>query len=312
MESMHSFWQLGDELRGQSKVSEDHKWLVAASKLAEQTRIKGERMNNLDLSKGPTEMRTREKFGFQEDNKFESLNFNMLNLDSKLTESVNKSSSLRNGIYNMNAVYQKNNTTLMGNIMGTKYSGNNLISKASNDNISNNNTNNSATNNNNENANSNNAVDKRFKTLPATETLPRNEVLGGYIFVCNNDTMQEDLKRQLFGLPPRYRDSVRAITPGLPLFLYNYTTHQLHGIFEATSFGGSNIDPTAWEDKKCKGESRFPAQVRIRVRKICKALEEDAFRPVLHHYDGPKFRLELSVPETLDLLDLCEQAGTVA
>lgn len=38
-------------------------------------------------------------------------------------------------------------------------------------------------------------------------------------------------------------------------------------------------------------------QVRIRVRKICKALEEDSFRPVLHHYDGPKFRLELSVPE---------------
>ena len=37
------------------------------------------------------------------------------------------------------------------------------------------------------------------------------------------------------GLPPRYRDSVRAITPGLPLFLYNYTTHQLHGIFEVRS-----------------------------------------------------------------------------
>lgn len=36
----------------------------------------------------------------------------------------------------------------------------------------------------------------------------------------------------MIGLPPRYRDSVRAITPGLPLFLYNYTTHQLHGIFE--------------------------------------------------------------------------------
>jgi hypothetical protein len=195
MESMHSFWQLGDELRGQSKVSEDHKWLMAASKLAEQTRTKGERMNNLDLSKGPAEMRTREKFGFQEDNKFESLNFNMLNLDSKLTESVSKS-SFRNGIYNMNAVYQKNNANLVGNLMGTKYSSNiNHISKASNDNNSNNNT----TNNNNENPNNNNAVDKRFKTLPATETLPRDEVLGGYIFVCNNDTMQEDLKRQLFG-----------------------------------------------------------------------------------------------------------------
>jgi len=134
--------------------------------------------------------------------------------------------------------------------------------------------------------------------------LPRNEVLGGYIFVCNNDTMQEDLKRQLFGLPARYRDSVRAITPGLPLFLYNYTTHQLHGVFEAASFGGSNIDPTAWEDKKCKGESRFPAQVRIRIRKLCKPLEEDSFRPVLHHYDGPKFRLELSIAEVYSLSQL--------
>ncbi|KAF8369797.1 hypothetical protein HHK36_032178 [Tetracentron sinense] len=209
MESLHSFWQLGDELRGQSKVSEDHKWFMAASKLAEQTRSKGERTNNLDLSKGPVETRAREKTG--------------------------------------------------------------------------------------------------FKTLPSTETLPRNEVLGGYIFVCNNDTMQEDLKRQLFGLPPRYRDSVRAITPGLPLFLYNYTTHQLHGIFEAASFGGSNIDPTAWEDKNVKANRGF--LLRICVRKLCKALEEDAFRPVLHHYDGPKFRLELSIPETLALLDLCEQGG---
>ncbi|KAF3786678.1 B2 protein [Nymphaea thermarum] len=104
------------------------------------------------------------------------------------------------------------------------------------------------------------AVDKRFKTLPPSESLPRGEQLGGYIFVCNNDTMEDDLRRQLFGLPQRYRDSVRAITPGLPLFLYNYSTHQLHGIFEAASFGGTNIDPMAWEDKKCPGESRFPAQ----------------------------------------------------
>lgn len=47
------------------------------------------------------------------------------------------------------------------------------------------------------------AADKRFKTLPPSESLPRNETVGGYIFVCNNDTMQENLKRQLFGKPPR-------------------------------------------------------------------------------------------------------------
>ncbi|XP_074564095.1 DCD domain-containing protein NRP-B-like [Curcuma longa] len=160
--------------------------------------------------------------------------------------------------------------------------------------------NNSSSNNNNKEA----AVDKRFKTLPPSEALPRNEAIGGYIFVCNNDTMEENLQRQLFGLPSRFRDSVRAITPGLPLFLYNYSTHQLHGIFESASFGGTNIDPTAWEDKKCPGESRFPAQVRVVTRKLYEPLEEDAFRPILHHYDGPKFRLELNVEEALKLLDI--------
>nr|GEX00181.1 hypothetical protein [Tanacetum cinerariifolium] len=302
MENMQSYWQLGDELRGQSKVSEDQKWYAAASRLAEQTRLKGERRNNLDLSKVAVDVRPRENVGFQEENKFENLNFNMLNLnlDMKMTENMNKN-SLRNSVFNMNAMYQKGNNRVMENMVSGKYPG---MSHSKDVNVSSNHN-----SNNNDSNNNNNAADKRFKTLPAAETLPRDEVLGGYIFVCNNDTMQEDLKRQLFGLPPRYRDSVRAITPGLPLFLYNYTTHQLHGIFEATTFGGSNIDATAWEDKKCKGESRFPAQVRIRIRKVCKALEEDAFRPVLHHYDGPKFRLELSIPETLDLLDLCEQQG---
>lgn len=33
------------------------------------------------------------------------------------------------------------------------------------------------------------------------------------------------------------------------------------GFVQAAGFGGTNIDPTAWEDKKCPGESRFPAQV---------------------------------------------------
>ncbi|KAG2278830.1 hypothetical protein Bca4012_040879 [Brassica carinata] len=270
---MESFWQLGDELRGQSRASEDHKWSTVATKLAEQTRMKGERTNNLDLSKTYSEFRPTDKFSFQENN---HLNFN--------------TNLMHGNVYYNNM----NDFKSGGNMKVNKYIGNAVANKEMSSN----------------NYSNDNAVDKRFKTLPASETLPRDEVLGGYIFVCNNDTMQDDLKRHLFGLPPRYRDSVRAITPGLPLFLYNYTTHQLHGIFEATTFGGTNIDATAWEDKKCKGESRFPAQVRIRVRKICKALEEDSFRPVLHHYDGPKFRLELTVPETLDLLDLCEQAGS--
>lgn len=38
------------------------------------------------------------------------------------------------------------------------------------------------------------------------------------------------------------------------------------GFVQAASFGGTNIDPTAWEDKKCIGESRFPAQVSSPVQ----------------------------------------------
>jgi hypothetical protein len=54
-------------------------------------------------------------------------------------------------------------------------------------------------------------------------------------------------------------------------------------------------------------------QVRVATRKICSPLEEDAFRPILHHYDGPKFRLELSVPEvTSSFLPACLPASTLA
>ncbi|XP_072952060.1 uncharacterized protein [Typha angustifolia] len=313
---MDGLWQLGDEFRGQSKVSEDHQWSLITSKLAEITRSKDERMNSLDLYRNPVQTKSWDKFGYQDDDKIGNLSLGLMNLDLKMNEAPMKS-HLCNTNYNMNMMYQKNvNNNINSfklNSSINKYtnnsSGKEVYSNNACNNNNNNNNNNNGNNNNNSNNNNNTVVDKRFKTLPSTEMLPRNEVLGGYIFVCNNDTMLEDLKRQLFGLPPRYRDSVRAITPGLPLFLYNYTTHQLHGIFEAASFGGSNIDPTAWEDKKCKGESRFPAQVRIRIRKLCKPLEEDAFRPVLHHYDGPKFRLELSIAETLSLLDLCEKEG---
>ncbi|CAM6092476.1 unnamed protein product [Calypogeia fissa] len=134
--------------------------------------------------------------------------------------------------------------------------------------------------------------------------------LGGFIFVCNNDTMGEDFERHLFGLPQRYQDSVKAIQPGLPLFLYNYSTRCLHGVFEASSDGGLNIEPDAFgENKEARKNgrqsiSRFPAQVRVRWREERPPLGEEKFRPVLYHYDGSKFRLQLSKSEAQELLDL--------
>ncbi|KAG6541734.1 hypothetical protein Mapa_016746 [Marchantia paleacea] len=154
----------------------------------------------------------------------------------------------------------------------------------------------------------NNAKEKRSGNTEAGSVF--QEPLGGFIFVCNNETMGEDFERHLFGLPQRYHDSVKAIQPGLPLFLYNYTTRCLHGVFEASSDGGLNIEPDAWGENKesrkngRQSVSRFPAQVRVRWREERPPLEEERFRPVLYHYDGPKFRLQLSESEAQELLKL--------
>ncbi|XP_062213049.1 B2 protein-like isoform X2 [Phragmites australis] len=314
---MDNLWHLGDELRGQPKVVEDRQWSLMTSKLAEITKFKGERVNDLDYARMNTvpDVKQWDKMSYHHDeSRMDHLNLGLMNLDLKMNDLKMNEAAMKNPFHNMscnmNPMYPKgsngNVNAFNMNVGVNKYLNTPNGKEANGKNNGGNSNGSNSNSNSNGNSNSNSAIDKRFKTLPTSEMLPRNEVLGGYVFVCNNDTMQEDLKRQLFGLPARYRDSVRAITPGLPLFLYNYTTHQLHG---AASFGGSNIDPTAWEDKKCKGESRFPAQVRIRIRKLCKPLEEDSFRPVLHHYDGPKFRLELSIAETLSLLDLCEKEG---
>jgi uncharacterized protein (UPF0262 family) len=51
--------------------------------------------------------------------------------------------------------------------------------------------------------------------------------------------------------------------------------------------------------------------VRVATRKICDPLEEDAFRPILHHYDGPKFRLELSITEVCAIVNGVSEASSV-
>lgn len=45
---------------------------------------------------------------------------------------------------------------------------------------------------------------------------------AGFIFGCTNNTEQECLKRQLFGLPLNNLEEVTNVMPGTPLFLFNY------------------------------------------------------------------------------------------
>ncbi|KAM5552162.1 hypothetical protein ABKV19_026831 [Rosa sericea] len=101
----------------------------------------------------------------------------------------------------------------------------------------------------------------------------RSNHLGGVIFGCKSSTMMECLSKQLFGLPGPDFSYVKNISPGLPLFLFNYNDRSLHGIYEAASHGQMNIDPYGWTTDGSV-RTQFPAQVQIRVRLQCKPLLE--------------------------------------
>lgn len=205
--AMDNLWHLGDEFRGQSKVVEDRQWSLMTSKLAEITKSKAERMNDFEYARMNTvpDVKQWDKLSYhQEDNKMDHLNLGLMNLDLKMNDLKMNEAAMkypfRNMAYNMNPMYPKGNNgnvnSFKMNVGVNKYPNNQNGKEA-------NGKHNGGNNNNGGNSN-NNSVDKRFKTLPTSEMLPRNEVLGGYIFVCNNDTMQEDLKRQLFGMPTMY------------------------------------------------------------------------------------------------------------
>ena len=73
-----------------------------------------------------------------------------------------------------------------------------------------------------------------------------DEPLGGVIFHCNNETIEENMERMVFGLVTRKTELVERITPGMPVFLFNYSIKELHGGFIAGGNGQLNICPEAW------------------------------------------------------------------
>ncbi|XP_057867690.2 uncharacterized protein LOC131074957 isoform X1 [Cryptomeria japonica] len=133
--------------------------------------------------------------------------------------------------------------------------------------------------------------------------------LGGFIFLCNQYTISQQLQHHLFALPIEYLDRVKAIRPGLPLFLYNSSDRRLHGVFEAACNGGLNLrnPPGKHMSAEQSGrvfESQYPAQVKMHVRERRPSLDIDQVRSVLHPHDHHEFQLELSPTEVESLLRL--------
>ncbi|KAF3659075.1 putative UDP-glycosyltransferase 76E1-like [Capsicum annuum] len=118
--------------------------------------------------------------------------------------------------------------------------------------------------------------------------------LGGVIFGCKNNTMKECIQKQLFGLPAAHFQYVKSIDPGLPLFLFNYSNRELHGIYEAASSGNMNINPYGWTSDG-SGRTLYPAQVQMRPRQLCQPLPESLFKPIIlnNYYNENHFLFEL-------------------
>ncbi|KAF9597504.1 hypothetical protein IFM89_019031 [Coptis chinensis] len=135
------------------------------------------------------------------------------------------------------------------------------------------------------------------------------EQLGGVIFACKTETMEECLTNLLFGLPKQHYSYVKNIVPGLPIFLFNCNGRNLYGIFEAASHGWLDINPHAWTDDGSQ-KTKFPAQVRVRIPKQIKFLPEMKYKKVIqkNYIDEFFFRFELDRRQTSQLISLFESS----
>ncbi|XP_021769633.1 kelch-like protein 5 isoform X1 [Chenopodium quinoa] len=106
-------------------------------------------------------------------------------------------------------------------------------------------------------------------------------------------------------LPAQHFVYVKNIHPGLPLFLFNYSKRQLHGIFEAASPGQMNINPYGWT-KDGSERTMFPAQVQICIKKNCRPLVENQFMSIIkgNYYSHSHFRFELDHVQVSKLIVL--------
>ncbi|KAF3333601.1 B2 protein [Carex littledalei] len=106
-------------------------------------------------------------------------------------------------------------------------------------------------------------------------------------------------------MPPMHNLYVRNIQAGLPLFLFNYSDRQLHGIFEAAGPGQMNIDLYAWSNNKSV-KTPYPAQIRICTKIQCLPLHEAQFKKAIadNYFTAVRFYFELDHAQTRHLISL--------
>ncbi|KAF4390588.1 hypothetical protein F8388_006085 [Cannabis sativa] len=120
----------------------------------------------------------------------------------------------------------------------------------------------------------------------------------GFIFMCNGSTKPQCFLYRVFGLPMAQQLAVLQIKAGAKLFLYDFDVKLLYGVYEATSVGALNLEPTAFHGK-------FPAQVKFKIFKECLPLPERVFKAaIIDNYQGSRFKQLLSSAQVNALISL--------
>jgi hypothetical protein len=110
----------------------------------------------------------------------------------------------------------------------------------------------------------------------------------GFVFGCNQETMDECLGRGVFGLPANMKAAAACIQPGCSIFLFNVTDRLFFGVFEALTPAAMNLEPTAFSKNPNATSSPFPIQIRVRVSLECPPLEDTdpILNDILRSRDG--------------------------
>lgn len=113
--------------------------------------------------------------------------------------------------------------------------------------------------------------------LPTFRNLGPDQ-LAGVIFTCTEDSLDDCLRGGVFGLPRTHFQYVQHVRPSMVLFLFNFSTRDLHGIFRAMTGGKLDGEP---QGVNPEWAANFPAQVDVDTSDTYPPLPESAFRRII-------------------------------
>ncbi|KAK8814187.1 hypothetical protein WA158_008049 [Blastocystis sp. Blastoise] len=147
---------------------------------------------------------------------------------------------------------------------------------------------------------------------------------NGYIFGAKNYTFKECLDRMLFGLPNHHIKTIQqyVIHNQTRIFLFNFSSRELYGVFIADSEPGLFLEPDAWTKPWDNNQSSyvrnhiipekspFGAQVRVRfIKKYEKPIQEEDIKHILEYPNPAKniFLNQLTNQQTKKIIAIFEK-----